>query len=64
MAAKTSLRKTCLEDYAAAEREGVAEAWDILAQQAKTEDERTRRVLIAYGWRHSISGMLGDFRNR
>lgn len=57
-------RKTRLEDYTAAEREGVAKLWDVLAQQAKTEDERTRRVRIAYDWRHSTNGMLRDFRNR
>jgi len=49
-------RKTSLADFTVAEREGVAQLWDVLAHQATTDDERARRVRIAQDWRHSASG--------
>jgi len=56
-----SKRRTSLEDYTMAEREGFAKLWDRLAKQATTDGERVRRVYIAQDWRHSPRGVLQDF---
>jgi len=55
---RMSGRKISLKDYTAAEREGIAELWNVLVLQAKSEDERARRVRIAHDWRHSTNGIL------
>ncbi len=49
-------RRTSLEDYTKAEREGFAKLWDHLAKQAMTDGERVRRVRIAQDWRHRPMG--------
>jgi len=41
-------RKTSLADFTVAEREGVAQLWDVLAHQATTDDERARRLRASH----------------